>query len=236
VIPTVNPLSPGAPSPLAATPGPNPVPIPGGVTAVLSNGTTLFIAGQSQFSLLPSGVLGTTPRADGLFTGYLTAMNLSTNAISNPISIADGYHSKLLFADDNTMWIAAQQCANGVRQATGQNYNCLTMVNFGSMTATIIPNLTPGGPVQVPFPNTNQNPYYYGSLTGLCWVQQYHKIFTAYGGQVHAFYTGGAITDLNDPAHGTQPAAGLELDNTNFTIQGTVLDMAYIDALDNNAD
>jgi len=236
-IPTVDPLSPGAPSPLAATPGPNPVPIPGGITAVLSDGTTLYIAGQSLYSKLPSGALGTTPRADGLFTGYLTTMSLSTNAVSNPISIADGHHSKLLFADDSTMWIAAQQCANGERQATGQNYNCLTMVNLGStLTATIIPNLTPGGATHVPFPNTNQNQYYYGSLTGLCWVQQYHKVFTAYGGQVHAFYTGGAIVDQNDPAHGNQPTAGTELDNTNFTIQGTVLDMAYIDALSNNAD
>jgi len=237
VIPTVDPLSAGAPSPLAATPGPNPVSIPGGVTTVLSDGATLYIAGQSLFSKLASGALGTTTRADGLFTGYLTTMNLATNALSNPISIADGHHSKLLFADDNTMWIAAQQCANGERQATGQNYNCLTMVSLGATpTATIIPNLTPGGPTQVPYPNTNQNPYYYGSLTGLCWVQEYHKVFTAYGGQVHAFYTGGPIVDLNDPARGSTPAAGTELDNTNFTVQGTVLDVAYIDALDNNAD
>ncbi len=63
-IPKVDPLSPGAPSPLAATPGPNPLAVPGGVTAVLSDGTTLYIAGQSLFSRkLPSGALGTTPRA-----------------------------------------------------------------------------------------------------------------------------------------------------------------------------
>ncbi len=137
-------------------------------------------------------------------------MNLATNALSNPVSISDGHHSKLLFADDNTLWIAAQQCANGERQATGQNYNCLTMVNLGATpTATIIPSLTPGGATHVPFPNTNQNAYYYGSLTGLCWVQQYHKVFTAYGGQIHAFYTGGKIGDTNiDPlATGTTPAA-----------------------------
>ena len=202
-------------------------------------GHKVFRPGQEPYTFrqLPSGALGTTPRADGLFTGYLTTMNLATNAISNPISISDGYHSKLLFADDNTMWIAAQQCANGERQATGQNYNCLTMVNLGSTPkATIIPNLTPGGATTVPFPNTNQNPYYYGSLTGLCWVQEYHKIFTAYGGQVHAFYTGGSIVSNLDPGFGTTPAAGTEINNTNFTIQGTVLDIAYIDALDNNAD
>jgi hypothetical protein len=95
--------------------------------------------------------------------------------------------------------------------------------------------VTPGGTATVPFPNTNQNQYYYGDLTGLCWVQGYHKVFTAYGGQIHAFYTGGAITAENDPAVGSTPAAGTEIDNTNITIQGTVLDVAYMDALTNSA-
>ena len=237
VIPTVNPLGPGAPDPRSVLPVANPIPIPGGVTAALSNGTTLYLAGQSLYNTSASGAIVPTPRADGLFSGYLTTLNLSTYAVSNPVSISDGHHSKMLFADDNTLWIGAQQCANGERQATGKNYNCLTLVTLGStLTAAIVPAVTPGGPTTVPFPNGNQNPYYYGSLTGLCWVQNYHKMFTAYGGQIHAFYTGGAITDINDPARNTTPAAGTELDNTNITIQGTVLDVAYMDAVTNDAD
>jgi hypothetical protein len=237
VIPTVNPLGPGAPSVLANVPGANPLAVPGGVTDMISDGTTLYIAGQSLFNKGSNGALIPTPRADGLFTGYLTTMNLATNVLANPISISDGNHTKMLFADDNTLWLGSQQCANGERQATGQNYNCLTMISLGgtTLTAAIIPNVTPGGVTQVPFPNTNQNPYYYGSLTGLCWVQEFHKIFTAYGGQIHAFYTGGPIININDPANGTTPVAGTELDNSLITVQGTVLDVAYIDALDNNA-
>ena len=237
-VPTVNPLSASAPSPMASLGVANPIPVPGGATVALSSGTTLYVAGQSLYSLSSGGTLGTTPRADGLFTGYLSAINLSTYAVSQPISISDGLHTKLLFADDNTLWAGSQQCANGERAATGQNYNCLTMVKLGSSsvgTAQVLPNVTPGGTATVPFPNTNQNQYYYGDLTGLCWVQNYHKVFTAYGGQVHAFYTGGAITNGSDPAHGTTPAAGTELDNTNFTIQGTALDVAYMDALTNAA-
>jgi len=238
VIPTVNPLGPGAPDPRSILPVSNPVPIPGGVTTVLSSGTTLYLAGQSLFNQASSGALIPTPRADGLFTGYLTTLNLSTYAVSNPVSISDGNHSKMLFGDDNTLWIAAQQCANGERHATGKNYNCLTMVNLGSSTpaASIVPNVTPGGTPTVPFPNGNQDAYYYGSVTGLCWVQNYHKMFTAYGGQIHAFYTGGKITAENDPAINTTPAAGTELDNTLITIQGTVLDVAYIDAVTDDAD
>lgn len=237
-IPTVNPLSPSAPSPFANIGVPNPIPIPGGATTALSNGTTLYVAGQSLYSLGAGGALNSTPRADGLFTGYLTAVNLSNYSVSQPISISDGTHTKLLFADDNTLWAGSQQCASGERAATGQNYNCLTMVKLGNGslgTATVIPNVTPGGTTTVPYPNTNQNLYYYGDLTGICWVQNFHKVFTAYGGQIHAFYTGGAITAENDPAVGTTPAAGSELDNTNITIQGTVLDVAYMDALTNSA-
>jgi hypothetical protein len=253
VIPTVNPLDPSAPSPLASIGVPNPVPIPGGATAALSSGTTLYVSGQSLYSLGSGGALGSTPRTDGLFTGYLTSVNLSNWSVSQPISISDGTHTKMLFADDNTMWVGSQQCASGERAAiaarelaaggpTDQsgNYNCLTMVNLGASTPTaqIVPAVvqtTSGTPTTVPYPNTNQNLYYYGDLTGLCWVQEFHKVFTAYGGQIHAFYTGGAITDTNDPAYGTTPAAGSEINNFNITIQGTVLDVAYMDALTNSA-
>lgn len=236
-IPTVDPLT--GPSPMASIGVPNPIPIPGGATVALSDGTTLYVAGQSLYSL-NNGALNSTPRADGLFTGYLTAVNLSNYSVSQPISVSDGNHTKLLFADDNTLWVGSQQCANGERQATGQNYNCLTMVTLGAGsgpigTAQVIPNVTPGGSTTVPYPNTNQNLYYYGDLTGICWVQGFHKVFTAYGGQIHAFYTGGAITTLGDPAVGTQPAAGSEVNQTNITIQGTVLDVAYMDALTNTA-
>ena len=236
-IPTVNPLSPGAPSPLSTLPVANPIPIPGGVTEALSDGTTLYLAGQSLYNPTANGALGTTPNPSGLFTGYLTLLNQTSYVPSNPVSISDGTHTKMLFADNDTLWIGSQQCANGQREATGQNYNCLTMVNLGSSTptATVIPSLTPGGTTTVPYPNTNGNLYYYGDLTGLCWVQNYFKVFTAYGGQMHAFYTGGTITDTSDPAYGTTPAAGSEINNTNFTVQGTVLDVAYMDALTNAA-
>jgi hypothetical protein len=254
VIPTVSPTDPSAPSPLANIGTANPVPIPGGATAALSNGTTLYVSGQSLYSLGSNGSLGSTPRADGLFTGYLTSVNLSNWSVSQPISISDGTHTKMLFADNNTLWVGSQGCASGERAAvaaselasTGTtdqagNYNCLTMVNLTNSTPTaqVVPTVvqTTSGTnnTQVPYPNTNQNLYYYGDLTGLCWVQNYYKVFTAYGGQIHAFYTGGTITDTNDPAYGTTPPAGSEVNNSNITIQGTVLDVAYMDALTNSA-
>jgi len=246
IIPTGN-----DPSPLSSLPVPNPIAIPGGVTAALSNGNYLYLSGQK---------LQTTGPYKGLFAGNLTSLNLSNYAVGAPISISDGNHTKMLFADDNTLWIGSSQCANGVRAATAAaelaangttdqagNYNCLTMVTLGSATpaAQIIPAVTQSAtnPVTVPHPNTNQNPYYYGSLTGLCWVQTYHKVYTAYGGQLHAFYTGavpgttpiipGSIQDANGNMNGGP--AGLEIDNINLTVQGTVFDVAYMDAQSNSA-
>jgi hypothetical protein len=193
------------------------VAVPGGVTAAVSNGTTLYVSGQQL-------------QTDGLFAGNLSVINLATNTVTGKYSISDGNHSRMLFADDNTLWIGSQFCATGERaaraaqqiaanQPTDQsaNYNCLTRFDMGALTATIVPAVTQGGssPVSVGFPNTNQNQFYYGDLTGLCWVQGFHKVYTAYGGQVHAFNT----TD------------GSEINNKNITVQGTALDVAYMDAI-----
>ncbi|HTD95773.1 MAG TPA: hypothetical protein VK627_02550 [Edaphobacter sp.] len=186
------------------------IPVPGGVTTALSDGTTLYVAGQQE-------------QPDGLFTGFLSTLNLAamvsspSTAITGTYSISDGTHTKLLFADDNTLWIGSQYCSVGERQKLNQNYNCLTRFDLGAKTAQVIPNVTPGGATTVAFPNTNRNLYYYGDLTGLCWVQTFHKVHTAYGGQVHAFNT----------------ADGSEINNQFITVQGTALDVAYLDAVTN---
>jgi hypothetical protein len=189
----------------------NQVLVPGGVTAAVSNGTTLYVSGQQL-------------QPDGLFAGNLSIINLATNTVTGKFSISDGNHSKMLFADDNTLWIGSQFCATGERASraaqgiTDQtaNYNCLTRFDMGSLTPSIVPFVTQGsGTAVVPFPNTNQNQYYYGDLTGLCWVQTLHKVYTAYGGQVHVFRT----TD------------GSEINNKDVIVQGTALDVAYMDAV-----
>ncbi len=203
----INLLPTALPYPAVVT---NRVAVPGGVTAAISDNNYLYLAGQQQ-------------QADGLFAGRLSLLNLATLTVGTPIPISDGTHNKLIFADDNTLWIGSQYCATGERAKLGQNYNCLTRFDLGAQTASIIPaNVVPGSntaPQQVPYPNADLNPYYYGSLTGICWVQNYHKVYTAYGGQIHAFNT----------------VDGTEINNYNITLQGTVLDVAYMDALTNAA-
>lgn len=198
----VIPGSPTQPNPQIAN-----VPVPGGVTAAISDGTTLYIAGQQL-------------QPDGLFAGFLTTMNQANNTITGKYSISDGTHTKMLFADDSTLWIGAQYCATGERHKLNQNYNCLTMVKLGSSISTqVVPNVTPGGSSTVPFPNQDNNQYYYGNLTGLCWVQNFNKVYTAYGGQVHVFKT----------------SDGSEIDNSLVAVPGTALDVAYMDALSDDA-
>lgn len=182
------------------------IPVPGGATVAVSDGTTLYVAGQQL-------------QPDGLFAGNLSTISLASNTVTGKYSISDGNHSKILFGDDNTLWIGSQYCATGERAKLNENYNCLTRFDLGAKTASIVPNVTPGGTTTVPYPNTNQNQYYYGDLTGLCWVQSLHKMYTAYGGQVHIFST----------------VDGSEINNSQVTVQGTALDVAYLDAVTNAA-
>jgi hypothetical protein len=191
--------------------------IPGGVTDTILDGTYIYAAGQKL-------------QPNGLYAGNLTMIPLATMVPGTPVSISDGSHSKMLFADDNTLWVGSQFCAAGQRAylaSTGDtsqaaNYNCLTRVVLNgttSPTASIVPAVNQNAGTKVPYPNNDQNNYYYGSLTGICWIQTFHKVYTAYGGQVHAFNT----------------ADGSEINNVNIIVQGTALDVAYMDALTNTA-
>ncbi len=203
-----------------STPYPSPVtgniPVPGGVTEALSDGTTLYVAGQQL-------------QPDGLFAGFLSTISIANGTVTGKFSISDGTHTKMLFADDNTLWVGSQYCATGERahQASlgvttqAANYNCLTRFDLGTQTPSIVPFVTPNSPTTtVSYPNQDSNLYYYGSLTGLCWVQNLHKMYTAYGGQVHAFNT----------------ADGSEINNQFITVQGTALDVAYMDAITDTDD
>jgi hypothetical protein len=160
--------------------------IPGGASNALVDGTTMYVVGQQ-----PVQVKGQT-----LFTGNLTVVNLATNTVApptntlrtNPIPISDGAPgavSRMILADDNTLWIGMTQCTNGVRTATGEPYGCLTMVNTSTGTATLLP--------------------YIGDATGIAAVTGLHKIYTAEGGQIYIYSTvdGSAIDNTNVMITGT---------------------------------
>lgn len=141
------------------------IPIPGGASNALVDTSTLYVVGQK-----PQQVQGQT-----LFSGNLTVVDFSKSpaAVSGSIPISDGAPgavSRMMLADDNTLWIGMTQCTNGVRAATGQSYGCLTMFNTAKNTVTLI------------------EPYI-GDATGIAAVTGLHKIYTAEGGQVYIYST-----------------------------------------------
>jgi hypothetical protein len=141
------------------------LPIPGGASNAALSASTMYVAGQ-QF------------QPDGLFSGNLTVVNLtgtasSTVSASGPVSISDGAPgatSRLLLADDNTLWIGMTKCTNGERYATGKPYGCLTMFNTSTNSVTMVE----------PF---------LGDLTGIAAVTGLHKVYVAQGGQVYIYHT-----------------------------------------------
>jgi hypothetical protein len=136
------------------------VPIPGGASNALVANTTMYVVGQQQ-------------QQDGLYGGYLTVVNLANNTAGSPISISDGIPggpSRLLQADDNTLWIGMTKCNNGERYAKGQPYGCLTMFDTSTDSVKLL------------------EPYL-GDLTGIAGVDGLHKVYVAQGGQVYIYST-----------------------------------------------
>jgi len=139
--------------------------IPGGSSNALLATTTMYVVGQEL-------------QPDGLFTGNLTLVNLvqsatGTLSASSSIPISDGAPgapSRMVMADDNTLWIEMTKCNNGERFKTGQPYGCLTMFNTSSNTVTML------------------EPYL-GDATGVAAVIGLHKVYVAQGGQVYIFHT-----------------------------------------------
>jgi hypothetical protein len=142
---------------------------------------TLYVLGEGS----PTGTLA----SGQLFSGYLTPIDLTTKTAANPISVSDsapGQRTRMIVADDNTMWLGGIRCTQGERYATGQPYGCLTMFNISTNTVTMVE----------PFQ---------GDLTGIASVTSLHKVYIAEGGQVYIYSTkdGSAINNFYVTVTGT---------------------------------
>ena len=152
------------------------IPVPGGASNALLSGSTMYVIGQK---LMP----------DKNWGGYLSVLNLSTNTVASSTSISDGIPggpSRILLADDNTLWIGMTKCNEGERAAHSLPYGCLTMYNTSTNQVTLL------------------EPYL-GDLTGIAGVIGLHKIYVAQGGQVYIYSTtnGSAIDNQYVTVTGT---------------------------------
>lgn len=141
------------------------VPIPGGASNALVDQSTMYVVGQQ-----PQLIQGQT-----LFAGNLTVVNLANNTAGSPVAISDGQPgatSRIIEADDNTLWIAMTGCTTGVRYATNptSGYGCMTMYNTSTHKVVLL------------------EPYI-GDATGIAAVTGLHKIYAAEGGQVYIYST-----------------------------------------------
>ncbi len=190
------------------------VDIPGGASNALVNSSTLYVAGQCVASTtLSSAQLpqcsGAAPSSGSIFTGMLTVVTLPSGAqtamtASSPLSISDGEPgavSRMVLADDNTLWIGMSKCTNGERAAAHLPFGCLSMVNIADATSPVV-TLMP----------------YNSDATGIAAVTGLHKIYTAEGGQVYIYATGGSWSP------------GTAINNYYVTVTGTAYDVAYMDA------
>ena len=144
--------------------------VPGGATNGIFSGNNLYVAGQQY------------QQSSGLFEGFLTTLSIPANTITSTNSISDGTHNKMVFGDQNTLWIGAAQCQAGVRYqeaSSGQNvqYGCLTMFNTSTNAVTV--------------------DAYKGDGTGVAAVLGLDKVYTAEGGQVYIYNTS-TMAELNN--------------------------------------
>lgn len=138
------------------------VAIPGGASNALVASSTLYVVGQQKMP-------------DGYWGGSLSVLDLSKSpvSVSSPQAISDGApgtQSRMILADDNTLWIGMINCTNGERANNNMPDGCLTMVNTSNNTVTLLE----------PFN---------GDLTGIAAVTGLHKVYVAQGGQVYIFST-----------------------------------------------
>jgi hypothetical protein len=136
--------------------------IPDGATNAVFSGNTLYIAGQQYQA------------TSGLFAGYLTVLNTPANTIAGTYSISDGMHNRMVFADDNTLWIGSSQCNQGVRYQQSQTgasvqFGCITMFDTATGAVTI--------------------DSYQGDGTGIAGIEGLHKVYTTEGGQIYIYST-----------------------------------------------
>jgi hypothetical protein len=151
--------------------------IPGGASNALVDSSTMYVvgqclAGENLVNDLPACASSGNPTS-GLITGMLTVVNLANNSVGTATSISDGVPmgpSRLIEADDNTLWIGMTKCTNGARAANNLPYGCLTMYNTSTQTVTMLES-------------------YIGDLTGIASVTGLSKIYVAQGGQVYIYKT-----------------------------------------------
>ena len=174
----------------AIPPAPGRITIQGMVSTGIVSGSTVYLAGQSK-------------TANGPWGGELSIVNMSTSAVT-PVSIADGLATRMIMADDNTLWIGSMRCNTGYRALNNLSDGCLTVVNISSNSPW----------VEAFAHSTTASWLSGGDVTGFAAILGLHKVYYVENGQVYIRNTVYPYNLMN---------------NANVATIGTAVDVAFID-------
>lgn len=145
-----------------------PIPVPGGATVGLLNGTNLYVAG----SALPT--TGPGPACPISRCGALTIVNTTVLTAGAAIPITDGDHEKMAFANSR-LYVGANGCTVDPGTAANTVRGCLTIFNTSS----------PG----TKFPQESSFRQNF-DVTGLQPISGRNVIYIVQGGELDIFDTG----------------------------------------------
>ena len=102
-----------------------PIPVPGGATVGLLNGTTLYVAGTAAPTTGPGAACPISR------CGALTAINTTALTAGTAVPITDGDHEKMAFAN-NRLYVGANGCSVESGATANTVRGCLTIFNTSS--------------------------------------------------------------------------------------------------------
>lgn len=132
------------------------VAVPGGATVGIADSTNLYVAG--------------TPNAGVLKGGVLSAINLSSLAVSSSVPISDGLHTLMAFTSNNKLYVGAKTCTSVDPTTHAAVSGCLSFYNISSPAATISAAL--------------------GDVTSIQPIKNRNVVYVVEGGELEIYDTG----------------------------------------------
>jgi hypothetical protein len=127
------------------------VPIPGGATVAVLQGTSLFVAGTP--SAPQNDCTGVTPATASTNCGRLTLLDTVTLTAAAPVPITDGRHDHMQMGANGQLFIGSRNCTN-INLSGGEVRGCLSIANT-SDGAIIAPPDNGNVTAIEPIPNRN---------------------------------------------------------------------------------
>jgi hypothetical protein len=129
-----------------------PIPVPGGATVALLQGTSLFVAGTP--SAPANDCSGVTPATSATSCGRLTVVDTVALTAGTPVPITDGYHDHMQMGANGQLFVGSQNCTN-INISGGEVRGCLSIVNSGTGGGVIAPPDNGNVTAIEPIPNRN---------------------------------------------------------------------------------